>query len=206
MRQHGQDRKFNRGRSSIRRIYGAIADHARPAGAQRPARRRASVDVRTAFPVGARSQRDRSDAPVALPRTPKVPARDRGVGVRLRESGGPRRVVAWRPVQTVPGSREDSARRRGRPSPRGRLRRPVVGQPFQGDDAHRTVAGGTREGVRRIECRALPRDRSCVRQVALVTRAIQTIPQTTLPYGVTVIRRRADSGDAPGFPTSTTTS
>jgi|GEM_PF-5329908 len=149
---------------------------------------------------------DRSDAPVGLTRTPNVPARDRGVGVRLRESGGPRRVVAWRPVQTVPGSREDSARRRGRPSPRGRLRRPVVGQPFQGDDAHRTVAGGTREGVRRIECRALPRDRSCVRQVALVTRAIQTIPQTTLPYGVTVIRRRADSGDAPGFPTSTTTS
>jgi len=53
-------------------------------------------------------RRGRSDAPVGRTRTPNVPARGRGVGVRLSGSGGPRRVVAWRPVLTVLGSRADS--------------------------------------------------------------------------------------------------
>lgn len=43
-------------------------------------------------------------------RAPNVPARGRGVWVMLKGPGGPQRLVAWRPVLPVPGSR-------GTPSP-----------------------------------------------------------------------------------------
>ena len=97
-----------------------------PAGAQRPARRppphlgRSRWMSGGCFPWAPGRRGDRSDASVGRTRTPNVPVRDRDVGVRLRKSGGPRRVVAWRPGQTVLGSREDSARRRVPPSQRGR--------------------------------------------------------------------------------------
>lgn len=117
-----QDRKFNRARSSIRRTYGAIADPARAgrrAAACPPPRLGGRPDgVARGRPVAA-GRGDRSDAPVGRTRAPNVPARRRGVGVRLSGPDGPRRVVAWRPVQTVLGSRADSARQRGPPSRRG---------------------------------------------------------------------------------------
>ena len=80
------DRNINRARSSIRRPYGAIADHARVGG------RAAACPPPTAaprwpsgrcFPRAPDRRGDRSDALVGRTRSPNVPARDRGVGVRL---------------------------------------------------------------------------------------------------------------------------
>jgi len=106
-----RNRKFNRARSSIRRTYGAIAD---PARAGRRAAACPPPAAAPRWPSGRRCpwapgrRRGRSDAPVGRTRTPNVPARGRGVGGRRSGSGGPRRVVAWRPVLTVLGSRADS--------------------------------------------------------------------------------------------------
>ncbi|CAN5406200.1 hypothetical protein BH09GEM1_BH09GEM1_45190 [soil metagenome] len=81
-----RDRKFNRGRSSIRRTYGAIADPARAGGraaACPPPAAASRWPSGRCFPWAPGHSGDRSDAPVGLTRTPNVPARDRGVGVRL---------------------------------------------------------------------------------------------------------------------------
>ena len=117
-----QDRNFNRARSGIRRTSGAIADPARAGGraaAYPPPAAAPRWPSGRCFPRAPGRRGDRSDAPMGLTRTPNIPARERGVGVRLNGPGGPQRAVAWRPVQTVPGSGADSARRRGPPSRRG---------------------------------------------------------------------------------------
>jgi len=120
-----------------------------PPGARRPELRAPPClggrpdGVARGRPVAA-GRGDRSDALVGRTRAPNVPAHRRGVGVRLSGLGGPRRVVAWRPVQTVQtvqtvlGPRADSARRRGLPSRRGLGRC----QPWRGDDRGRHLGLG----------------------------------------------------------------
>ena len=84
------------------------------------------------------------------PPTPNVPARRQGVGAVLRGRGGSLRVVAWRPVPTLPGSLGGSARRRGSGGAGAEVRHDLVDHRRlrdEGDDPHDAVARGARERV-----------------------------------------------------------
>ena len=78
-----RDRNFNRGRSTIRRGYGAIAglaSAARRVAACPPSRSCARSAVRPAVAVRGRMPAGPSNAAVGPPRAPNVPAWWRGVG------------------------------------------------------------------------------------------------------------------------------
>jgi len=101
----------------------------RARGGLTSARCHAWMAVRSAFSVGARSLRGPIGRPGETDAHAVVLARGPGVGVRLKGPGGPRRVVAWRPVQTVLGSREDSARARTFRSPLPTLKSQTIQSP-----------------------------------------------------------------------------
>ena len=116
----GLDRKFDWGRSSIRRDRRPRAHRQTGGGVPSASRARLAGRKNGGYRGGGDAGGDRSDAPVGPPPTPQLPAWWRGDGAVLRGRSGrrPRRATrVTRPGSWGPASMADSAARR---APRAR--------------------------------------------------------------------------------------